>query len=170
MRRRCPPWAWRYERPACRLSEIRRRRPREAARTRGPDRTIPLRSSMASIVDRPAPAVSPRRSRNTASGAVSRAGRSGGQAYRHDTGTKSGRGGSTPSPAHVGRICRPYPLLKGGIMRKRRKARRREARRAKDRGRWAVRIARDDVGSMTVTSAAWSLGTRPRPTVIRRAS
>ena len=49
-----------------------------------------------------------------------------------------------------------------------RRRRRREARRNTDRGRWALRIARDDVGGLTVTSAAWSLGTKVRPKLIRR--
>ena len=55
-------------------------------------------------------------------------------------------------------------------MRRGRRKRRRKTRRTDDKGRWTKRVAQDDIGSMTVTSAAWSLGTKARPKKIRRAS
>lgn len=54
-------------------------------------------------------------------------------------------------------------------MRKTKKDRRRTARRGADKGRWATRFA-EESGQTVLVGARWSLTSKPKPKVIRRAS
>ena len=55
-------------------------------------------------------------------------------------------------------------------MRRGRRKRRHETRRTDDKGRWAKRIARDDLGSLTVVATDGSVRGKPKPRPVRRAS